>query len=157
VNFLINYIANSAQSRHMATNNPIPVRPRERVLIIDDEVEFTNLVRQYLERTGRYEVRCLHRGKGVLDIAREWEPSIVLLDYMLPDMDGGQIFQRIKDDAELKHMPIILLTGLAKEDTPLEAGVRPRRLTMSKPVDFERLEEAIQILTGLDEAGAAAA
>lgn len=141
----------------MATNQPIPVRPRERVLLIDDEETFTDLVRQYLERSGRFEVRCLHRGNGVLDIAREWEPAIVLLDYMLPDMDGGQIFQRIKDDSELKHIPIILLTGLAKEDTPIEAGVRPRRLTMSKPVDFEKLEEAIRILTDLDDAGAAAA
>ncbi|MFT5465623.1 MAG: CheY-like chemotaxis protein [Verrucomicrobiales bacterium] len=128
-------------------NSPIPIQSRERVLIVDDEESFAELVKVYLERTGRYEVRCLYRGKGVLDAARVWKPSIVLLDYMLPDMDGGQIFQRLKDDSQLRHIPIILLTGLAKEDTPLETGIRPKRLTMSKPVCFEKLEEAIAFLT----------
>ena len=150
-------LANTCPPTDMADiQPPIPVRRRSRVLIVDDEENFTGIVKQYLERTGRFEVRCLHRGKGVLDIAREWEPAIVLLDYMLPDMDGGQIFQKLKDDEKLEHIPIILLTGLAKEDTPLEAGVRPRRLTMSKPVSFEKLEAAIRLLTEVDEAAAAA-
>lgn len=129
-------------------NSPIPIQPRERVLIIDDEESITEIVKSYLERTGRYEVRCLHRGKTAIETARSWQPSIVILDYMLPDMDGGQIFQKLKDDPELKNIPIILLTGLAKEDTPLETGVRPKRLTMSKPFSFEKLEEAIVLLTG---------
>ena len=131
----------------MAALTPISSAKRTRVLLVDDEEAFANVTRQQLERTGKYDVRCLYCGRDVVRTATDWQPDIVLLDYMLPDLDGGQVFQKLKNDPSLDRIPIILLTGLAKEDTPFESGVRPGRLTLSKPVDFEKLEEAIHLLT----------
>ena len=131
----------------MAFHTYIPSSKRIRVLLVDDEETFAHVTRLQLQRTGRYEVECLHRGKGVESFATEWQPDIVLLDYLLPDVDGGQVFQQLKNNSALERIPIILLTGLAKEDTPLESGVRPGRLTLAKPVDLDKLEEAIGLLT----------
>lgn len=114
--------------------------------MVDDEVTFATLVALQLERTGRYRVRCLHRGSEVLAAAEEWMPDIVLLDFLMPDMDGGEVFQQLKANPTLKHIPIIFLTAVAKEDTPLETGVRPARLTLAKPVSFEKLDHCIRVL-----------
>ena len=125
-------------------------RRRLRVLLVDDEVAFANSVRQYLERTGRYDVRCLQLGREALSVAHEWTPEVVLLDYMLPDLDGGQVYQLLKADPQLRRIPIILLTGLASHDSPFNSAVRSKRFTLSKPVEFGALDKAIQVLTEAD-------
>ncbi len=125
-----------------------PQRQQFRVLTVDDEPTLLGLIRMQLERTGIYRVKCLDRGRDVEKTASQWQPDIILLDYLLPDTDGGRVFQQIKNNPRLKHIPIILLTSLAREDTPLQAGVRPRRLTLAKPVSFDRLQAAIRLLTG---------
>jgi len=127
----------------LSPDNPRPTR----VLAVDDEKAFIDLVGIQLQRTGRYEVRCLYEGKDVIRTATTWSPDVILLDYVLPDIDGGRIFQLLKSQPELERIPVILLTALAEEDTPLETGMRPRRLTLTKPVNFKKLEEAIQALT----------
>lgn len=114
----------------------------------DDEVSFALVVAMQLERTGRYRVRCLHRGSEVEATAEEWLPDIILLDFLMPDMDGGEVFKRLKANPALKHIPIIFLTAVAKEDSPLEMGVRPGRLTLAKPVSFQKLDYSIQVLLG---------
>lgn len=106
------------------------------------------VVAMQLERTGRYRVRCLHRGSEVEAAAEAWLPDIILLDFLMPDMDGGEVFKRLKANAALKHIPIIFLTAVAKEDSPLETGVRPGRLTLAKPVSFQKLDHSIQVLLG---------
>ena len=122
----------------------------KRVLIVDDEIAFAKIVSLQLQRSGQYQVKCLHEGAAVESVAEEWMPDVVLLDFLMPDMDGGQVFQRLKTNPALKHIPIIILTAVAKEDTPLEKGVRPGRLTLAKPVTFHKLNRAIQHLIGTE-------
>lgn len=118
--------------------------------MVDDEVAFAAVVALQLERTGRYQARCLHRGSEVVAVAEEWMPDIILLDFLMPDMDGGEVFKRLKANPSLKHIPIIFLTAVAKEDTPLETAVRPARLTLAKPVSFHKLDRSIQVLLGTE-------
>lgn len=118
--------------------------------MVDDEIPFAMVVAMQLERTGRYQVRCLHQGSQVVALAEEWKPDIILLDFLMPDMDGGEVFKRLKANDSLKHIPIIFLTAVAKEDTPLEAAVRPARLTLAKPVSFQKLDWSIRVLLGAD-------
>lgn len=127
-----------------------PIPELKRILLVDDEVTFATIIALQLERTGRYQVRCLHRGSEVLPVARDWMPDIVLLDFLMPDMDGGEVFKLLKANASLKHIPVIFLTAVATEDSPLEIGVRPGRLTLAKPVSFEKLDHSIQLLLGMD-------
>lgn len=63
----------------------------KRILMIDDEVAFTNLVKVNLERTGRYEVRVENRPLCALAAALEFKPDAILLDVVMPELDGGQI------------------------------------------------------------------
>jgi len=126
-------------------NADAPPRPL-RVLAVDDEKPFLNLLRLHLERSGLYEVVCLYEGANVEKVAMDWRPDIILLDFLMPDMDGGEVFQLLKQNPDLERIPVILLTALAQEDTPLESGVGPRRLTLAKPVSYAKLEQAIHLL-----------
>ncbi len=118
-----------------------------RILAVDDEKAFIDLVALQLKRSGEYEVRCLYQGKDVVRTAENWIPDLIILDYLMPDLDGGQVFQQLKSHPSLERIPVILLTALAQEDTPLESGLRPRRLTLTKPVNLQKLRAAIESLT----------
>lgn len=84
-----------------------------RVLCIEDEPEMIDLVRLILSRKG-FEVLGAPGGKEGLEIIAESKPSVVLLDLMMPDMDGWEVYQRIKADPETSHIPVIVVTAKAQ-------------------------------------------
>src|SRR5436305_1200997 len=80
---------------------------KKRVLVVDDELEFARMVKLILEMTGSYLVRDVHLSREVLKVAREFKPDVVLLDCMMPDMDGGEVAAMLQNDPELKDTPFI--------------------------------------------------
>ncbi|MCX7824781.1 MAG: response regulator [Verrucomicrobiae bacterium] len=86
---------------------------KKRIMVVDDDEAFTRIVRLTLEQTGRYDVRVMHAGQEVIPAVREFQPHLILLDVILPDMDGCELGTRIKADAALSGIPIVFLTGLA--------------------------------------------
>ena len=91
----------------------------KRILIIDDEASFTRMVRINLEKCGEYEVKEENRAGYALATAREFKPDLILLDVIMPAMDGGDVAALIKKDRQLQHVPIIFLTATV---SPGEAG-----------------------------------
>ena len=86
---------------------------KKRIMVVDDDEAFTRIVKLTLEQGGRYEVRVAHLGQQAMPAIREFQPQLILLDVILPDVDGCELGAQIKADAGMSGIPIVFLTGLA--------------------------------------------
>jgi CheY-like chemotaxis protein len=122
---------------------------KKRILLIDDEVSFTNLVKANLEHTGRYEVRAVNQPLQAVAAALEFQPAAILLDVVMPQMDGGQLLAEMHGNPQLKNIPVILLTATVTQQVAkvLQGQVGCRQI-LPKPVDPKRL---IQVLDDMLE------
>lgn len=123
---------------------------KPRILVVDDEPNLSDLVRLYLEKTQRFEVRVENRSALALSTAREFRPNMVLLDVDMPGKDGGEVAREIQAEPALRGVPILFLTSLVSRD---EAGereiVRAGKLFLAKPVTPQVLVDTVdRLLTG---------
>ncbi|HRW46864.1 MAG: response regulator transcription factor [Caldilineaceae bacterium] len=93
----------------------------ETVLIVDDDKEIVRLLRGYLEQAG-FAVRVAYDGTTALDVLRRERPALLLLDLMLPEMDGWEITRRVRQESAIAATPIIMLTARI-EDTDKILGL----------------------------------
>ena len=113
----------------------------KKVMVVDDEEGFTKLLKMNLEKTGLYEVRIENQSTKALEVAREFQPDVVLLDIVMPDMDGGDVAAQFQDDPMLRRVPVIMLTALVAEGET-SAGSVAQAGTMNvlpKPVNMQVL------------------
>ncbi|HEV3004441.1 MAG TPA: response regulator [Pirellulales bacterium] len=97
---------------------------KERILAVDDEEDLLELVRYNLSKEG-YRVTCASSGEQAVREARGNPPDLILLDLLLPSVDGLEVCKLLKNDARTKHVPIIMLTAKSEEAdvvTGLELG-----------------------------------
>ena len=91
----------------------------KRILIIDDEQPYTEMLKLNLEQVGKYVACEENDARRALSTARQFGPDLVLLDVMMPEMDGGDVAAMLAKDAEFRDVPIIFLTALvASEEVP---------------------------------------
>lgn len=118
---------------------------KKRILLVDDDASVTRTLQMYLEATGAYEVRAENEGGQALAVAREFKPHLILLDIVMPDVDGATLAGDIKADAALKDVPIVFLTALV---TQREVGPGGRDIGghpfLAKPLDPEKVIECIE-------------
>jgi two-component system response regulator VicR len=115
-----------------------------RILCIDDEKEIIDLIRLILNRKG-YDVAGAVGGEEGLAKARSWKPDLVLLDLMMPDMDGWEVFHRIRADAALAEIPVIVVTARAQSiDRVLGLHVARVNDYISKPFTPQDLVESVE-------------
>ena len=96
----------------------------ERILVVDDEEDVLELVRYNLDRSG-YHVETASSGEEALEKARRKQPDLVILDLMLPGMDGLEVCRKLKNDGRTESLPVIMLTARSEEAdivTGLELG-----------------------------------
>ena len=86
---------------------------QKRVVCIEDEPEMIDLVRLILGRKG-FKVSGANGGIEGVEIVRREKPDIILLDLMMPDMDGREVYQQIKADTELRSIPVVVVTAKAQ-------------------------------------------
>src|SRR2546430_17585041 len=96
---------------------------KKRILIIDDEASFTRMVKLNLEKTGAFEVREENKATYALATAREFKPDVILLDVIMPTMDGGDVAAQIRNDRHLKGTPIIFLTATVSQREAGDGGL----------------------------------
>ncbi len=86
------------------------------ILVVDDEEITTELAKKFLQRHG-FEVICAYDGEAALDIAISEKPDLILLDVMLPKLDGYEVCRRLKSREEFQIVPILMFTakGLSKD------------------------------------------
>lgn len=111
---------------------------KKKILIVDDEPDIVDLLRMRLESAG-YEVVTATDGKAALNAARTLAPDLIILDVMLPTMDGFMVSRMLKFDGRYKQIPIIMLTAKAGEvnrQTGEQVGVNAY---FNKPFDTAQL------------------
>lgn len=89
---------------------------KKRILVVDDETSITTLLQLTLEKTGQYTVRAENNGAKVLAAMREFKPDVVLLDVMMPGMDGGVVAEKIQSAPDCKNVSLIFLTAAVKKE-----------------------------------------
>jgi two-component system, OmpR family, response regulator len=95
---------------------------RKRILVVDDEVIITRTLRVFLEGTGSYEVRTENSSTKALQAAREFKPDLILLDIVMPDVEGGEVAAQIQGDRDLTGTPIVFLTSLVQKREVRQSG-----------------------------------
>ncbi len=118
-----------------------------KVLIVDDEVELCTTIADFLKPRG-YEVFTANTGKEGLAAARSQKPDLIILDLMLPDMDGWRVCQALKKDEALRNVPVIMLSALV-DDQQQKGSHELGDAYLSKPFDMKVLLEKVR--TCLDE------
>ena len=118
---------------------------KKRILIIDDEAGFTRMVRINLEKTGQFEVREENHAGRALAAARDFKPDLILLDVIMPAMDGGDVAAHIHKDRQLSGVPIIFLTATVSQREAGLGGLNSGgSLFLAKPVSVDFLIERIR-------------
>ena len=116
-----------------------------KILVIDDEPEITDIIETFLENTG-YEVRSENSSVIGIERAKTFVPDLVLLDIMMPFMDGYEVCKELKKSIETSKIPVIFLTGKdarSDEGKSFEAG---GDMFIKKPFSCERLLEIVRVV-----------
>ena len=113
--------------------------PRDVVLVIDDEPSQRELMTRFLQRRG-YSVRTASNGRVGLDLARALKPRVILLDVMMPEMDGWSVLSALKEHAETAAIPVVMISFVAD---PVMAASLGAAASIPKPVNWDRLETAM--------------
>jgi DNA-binding response OmpR family regulator len=116
-----------------------------RILVVDDEPEITDIVETFLTEAG-YTVTVENASRRAIAKARDFKPDVVILDIMMPDMDGYQVCQDIKADPTLAGTPIIFLTGKDRSDDMGRSFKAGGDMFIKKPFSCERLLEIVNIV-----------
>jgi len=118
---------------------------KKRILIIDDEKNLTKIMKLNLEGTGKYEVRTENEGSQGIAAAKEFKPNVILLDGVMPGMDGGDVAYQLSKEEDTKNIPVVFLTGVAnKSEVEKSGSVIAKHVFIAKPVDIEELTAAIE-------------
>jgi two-component system alkaline phosphatase synthesis response regulator PhoP len=121
---------------------------KRKVLIVDDEENFLELVKINLEHTGKYEVQTLLDGRDTLSRVKSFNPDVILLDILMPKMDGVEVCKILNADPAASRVPILMLSALDTDKDKLmmyKLGVVD---FLVKPIETDeliaRIEKALQ-------------
>ncbi len=118
---------------------------KKKILVIDDEQDFGKMVKLNLEDTGQYTVRIEDKGANAISVTKEFKPDLILLDIVMPDVDGGEVVHQMKKEEELKDIPVVFLTAIVTEgEVDSQRGVIAGYPFIAKPVSVKKLISSIE-------------
>ncbi len=128
-----------------------PQKPKRRVVVcVEDEPEMIDLIRLILGRRNFELVGAVGGAEG-LEIIRRVKPDLVLLDLMMPDVDGWEVYQQMKADAELRSIPVIVVTAKAQSiDRVLGLHIARVDDYITKPFGPRELLASVSKVLGLE-------
>ena len=115
-----------------------------RVLAVDDEEEVVELIKLQLESRGGFVVQTETNASNALQAAREFGPDVILLDIMMPQVDGSEVAAQFKEDREFKSTPVFFLTALVTQQETMFGQAGGTRTYFPKPIDWDGLVKSIQ-------------
>jgi DNA-binding response OmpR family regulator len=114
-----------------------------RILVVEDDPDISQMLRLYFDSQG-YEVLAVARGNDALDVCRKKQPNVVVLDIMLPDMDGYDVCRELRGNLRTSHIPIIFLTQKDERSDKIAGLELGADDYITKPFDIEELKLRIQ-------------
>jgi excisionase family DNA binding protein len=112
---------------------------KRKVLLVDDEVEIVELIHKALEDDGRFEVKIAANGFDAGMMVKEYRPDIIILDVMLPDINGKEVCHRVRSDNSLEEVRIICISGMIEEDRIQELKLAGADDFVRKPFEIDDL------------------
>lgn len=116
---------------------------KTKVLVVDDDPEIVELFVDVLERDGRFEVRTADTGYTAGLITNEFRPDLIILDYMLPDVNGNVVCKTIREKEEFASTKIIIVSGVVNQDEINDLLKSGADEFVKKPFNIEKLIERI--------------
>jgi CheY-like chemotaxis protein len=111
---------------------------KKKILIVDDDEVFLKMLKKTLSSSG-YNVAKATNGKEAIEIVKNWCPHLIILDIMMPEMDGGETALALEKDPTTKNIPIIFMTSLLKKEDEDKLSYSQKRSYMAKPYDKDEL------------------
>ena len=115
----------------------------KKILIIDDEAYFAKLVKMNLELSGGFQVEIAMKGNEGIKLAAQLRPHLILLDLLMPDMNGLQVLGELRKDPKNTRIPIVMLSAKGDEATREESLSKGVDLFITKPISSEELKDKI--------------
>ena len=114
---------------------------KRKILVVDDDEELVELLVDVFERDGRFETRTANNGFGAGMLVKEFRPDLVVLDVMLPDINGKEVCQRVRSDKSLESVKIICISGMVEQDKIADLRAVGADDFMHKPFTVDKLLE----------------
>lgn len=124
---------------------------KKKLLIVDDEQDLVDLMADAFERDGRFEIRTANNGFDAGMQVKEFRPDIVVLDVMLPDINGREVCQRVRSDSTLDSVKIICISGMIEQDKVGDLREAGADDFVQKPFTVDRLIERVCDLLDIDK------
>jgi excisionase family DNA binding protein len=114
---------------------------KRKVLLVDDDQELVELITDVLEKDGRFEVRIANNGFDAGMLVKEYGPDLIVLDVMLPDINGKEVCQRVRKDHAAEEVKIICISGMVEEDKIADLKTAGANDFLHKPFEVDQLIE----------------
>lgn len=112
---------------------------KRKALLVDDDEELVELIRDVLDSDGRFDVRVANNGFDAGMMVKEYHPDVIVLDVMLPDINGKEVCQRVRSDPALDDVRIICISGMVEQDKIGELMAAGANAFLQKPFEVEQL------------------
>ena len=123
---------------------------KRKLLIVDDDANLVDLMTDVLMRDGRFEVRSVNNGFGAGMMVKDFHPEIMILDVMLPDINGKEVCQRVRSDKSMDDCKIICISGMVEESKIEELRQAGADDFLRKPFDIDELLRNVCGKLGMD-------
>jgi DNA-binding response OmpR family regulator len=120
------------------------------IMVVDDNNDLVEIVRLTLESKG-FNVRCAYSGQELLDSLEKKKPDLILLDIMMPEMDGLEVLTRLRENSDTASIPVILLTAKVLYDDVIRGYKRGAEYYITKPFTPTQVLEGVNLILGRDQ------
>jgi excisionase family DNA binding protein len=148
-------IPRDALYRFMRENN-IPTDAlesgRRKILVVDDDPAVVELIKDVLSKDGRFETKDVNNGFAAGMLAKEYHPDLIILDVMLPDINGQAVCELIRNDPTMEDIKIICISGMVEEDKIADLHKSGANDFLHKPLDIDELIRRICRLLEIEPA-----
>lgn len=120
-----------------------------KILVVDDEASIISMMKTSIELAG-YEVVTASNGREALESVATERPDVVVMDVMMPEMDGFQALEKLKANPDTSHIPVVMLTGLNDDYDIAKGWKKGNSLYLQKPFIPVQLISYLQLILKLD-------
>jgi two-component system OmpR family response regulator len=122
----------------------MPSTPLNRVLYVEDDEDVQRIVRLSLERIGKMTVRVVSDPLQAIEAIRQFGPELVMLDWMMPGMDGPTLFRKMRELPETRDCPVVFITARAQQRETAELAALGAAGVISKPFSPKDLPDQLR-------------
>jgi CheY-like chemotaxis protein len=124
----------------------MPDRPLTRICYVEDDEDIQRIVRMSLERVGKMTVEVVTDPLKAIGVMNAFKPDLVMLDWMMPGMDGPTLFKKMKEDPQMSLLPVVFITAKAQSRDMAELMALGAAGTISKPFSPKDLPDQLRAI-----------